>query len=114
MISPLVRRLARQNGLDLREMTGSGPEGLILRADVEHALRAVGVQQVRKDRTAATEPHARTAQAPTPAAGPAVPDVDGDVRVPSRASAVPWPTSSPAAAPRYRTRPAGWTPTRPS
>ncbi|MFD5493522.1 dihydrolipoamide acetyltransferase family protein [Streptomyces sp. NPDC127091] len=82
VISPLVRRLARQNGLDLREMTGSGPEGLILRADVEHALRAVGVQQVRKDRTAATEPHARTAQASTPAAGTAVPDADGDVRVP--------------------------------
>uniref|UniRef100_UPI001ABF1656 biotin/lipoyl-containing protein n=1 Tax=Streptomyces africanus TaxID=231024 RepID=UPI001ABF1656 len=40
VISPLVRRLARQNGLDLRELTGSGPDGLILRADVEYALRA--------------------------------------------------------------------------
>lgn len=40
VISPLVRRLARENGLDLRELRGSGPEGLILRADVEHALRA--------------------------------------------------------------------------
>ncbi|MFJ1972615.1 dihydrolipoamide acetyltransferase family protein [Streptomyces sp. NPDC087903] len=40
VISPLVRRLARENGLDLRELTGSGPDGLILRADVEHALRA--------------------------------------------------------------------------
>lgn len=39
VISPLVRRLARENGLDLREFTGSGPEGLILRADVENALR---------------------------------------------------------------------------
>ncbi|PWI07163.1 branched-chain alpha-keto acid dehydrogenase subunit E2 [Streptomyces sp. NWU339] len=79
VISPLVRRLARQNGLDLREMTGSGPEGLILRADVEHALRAAGAQQVRKDRTAVTEPHVRAAQAHTPTAGTAVPDV---VRVP--------------------------------
>ncbi|MFH9012823.1 dihydrolipoamide acetyltransferase family protein [Streptomyces sp. NPDC017943] len=42
VISPLVRRLARQNGLDLRELTGSGPDGLILRADVEYALRAAG------------------------------------------------------------------------
>ncbi|MDH6214997.1 dihydrolipoamide acetyltransferase family protein [Streptomyces pseudovenezuelae] len=41
VISPLVRRLARQNGLDLRQMTGSGPDGLILRADVEQAMRAV-------------------------------------------------------------------------
>ncbi|MCF3129134.1 dihydrolipoamide acetyltransferase family protein [Streptomyces olivochromogenes] len=40
VISPLVRRLARDNGLDLRQLAGSGPDGLILRADVEHALRA--------------------------------------------------------------------------
>ncbi|AQS68625.1 dihydrolipoamide acetyltransferase family protein [Streptomyces pactum] len=44
VISPLVRRLARQNDLDLRELTGSGPEGLILRADVEYALRAAAAQ----------------------------------------------------------------------
>ncbi|AXE22081.1 2-oxo acid dehydrogenase subunit E2 [Streptomyces globosus] len=40
VISPLVRKLARDNGIDLRVLTGSGPEGLILRADVEAALRA--------------------------------------------------------------------------
>ncbi len=40
VISPLVRRLARQNGLDLRELPGSGPDGLITRADVEHAVVA--------------------------------------------------------------------------
>ncbi|MGW4728970.1 dihydrolipoamide acetyltransferase family protein [Streptomyces shenzhenensis] len=40
VISPLVRRLARDNGVDLRQLTGSGPDGLILRADVEQALRA--------------------------------------------------------------------------
>ncbi|MFJ9633528.1 dihydrolipoamide acetyltransferase family protein [Streptomyces sp. NPDC101175] len=40
VISPLVRRLARENGLELRELTGSGRDGLILRADVEKALRA--------------------------------------------------------------------------
>ncbi|MFI1444603.1 dihydrolipoamide acetyltransferase family protein [Streptomyces fructofermentans] len=40
VISPLVRRLARENGLDLRDLAGSGPEGLILRADVERALRS--------------------------------------------------------------------------
>ncbi|MEU8540220.1 dihydrolipoamide acetyltransferase family protein [Streptomyces sp. NPDC048717] len=38
VISPLVRKLARDRGLDLREVRGSGPEGLILRADVETAL----------------------------------------------------------------------------
>ncbi|MEU7156207.1 dihydrolipoamide acetyltransferase family protein [Streptomyces chrestomyceticus] len=40
VISPLVRRLAREHGLDLREIRGSGPEGLILRTDVETAVRA--------------------------------------------------------------------------
>ncbi|MEU6550591.1 dihydrolipoamide acetyltransferase family protein [Streptomyces sp. NPDC046915] len=39
VISPLVRRLARDNGLDLRQLSGSGRDGLILRADVESALR---------------------------------------------------------------------------
>ncbi|GCB47647.1 dihydrolipoamide acetyltransferase family protein [Streptomyces sp. NL15-2K] len=72
VISPLVRRLARDNGLDLRELTGSGPDGLILRADVEYALRAAAAQGRG---TAPAEPHARvtptrTAPAPAPAATP--------------------------------------------
>ncbi|MFE4512907.1 dihydrolipoamide acetyltransferase family protein [Kitasatospora sp. NPDC056783] len=40
MISPLVRRLAREQGVDLAALTGSGPDGLILRADVERAVAA--------------------------------------------------------------------------
>ncbi|WP_225793102.1 dihydrolipoamide acetyltransferase family protein [Streptomyces aculeolatus] len=40
VISPLVRRIARQSGLDLRAVAGTGPHGLILRADVEAAVRA--------------------------------------------------------------------------
>ncbi|MER5541654.1 dihydrolipoamide acetyltransferase family protein [Streptomyces sp. NPDC002589] len=39
VISPLVRRLAREGGVDLRQLAGSGPDGLILRADVEDVLR---------------------------------------------------------------------------
>ncbi|WP_374774884.1 2-oxo acid dehydrogenase subunit E2 [Streptomyces sp. NBC_01310] len=41
VISPLVRKLARDGGVDLRALHGSGPEGLILRADVEAALAAL-------------------------------------------------------------------------
>lgn len=41
VISPLVRRIAREHGLDLRALTGTGPDGLILRADVERAVSAV-------------------------------------------------------------------------
>lgn len=40
VISPLVRRVAREHGIDLRTVTGSGPEGLVLRADVERAAHA--------------------------------------------------------------------------
>ncbi|WP_405898720.1 2-oxo acid dehydrogenase subunit E2 [Streptomyces sp. NBC_00727] len=40
VVSPLVRRLARQHDLDLRRLAGSGPDGLILRADVESAIRS--------------------------------------------------------------------------
>ncbi|MEV7380064.1 dihydrolipoamide acetyltransferase family protein [Streptomyces lydicus] len=39
VISPLVRRMAREHDLDLREVTGSGRDGLILRTDVECAIR---------------------------------------------------------------------------
>ncbi|MFD8672794.1 dihydrolipoamide acetyltransferase family protein [Streptomyces seoulensis] len=39
VISPLVRKLARDNGVDLHALRGTGPDGLILRADVEAALR---------------------------------------------------------------------------
>ncbi|MGW2909689.1 dihydrolipoamide acetyltransferase family protein [Streptomyces asoensis] len=76
VISPLVRRLARENGLDLRELTGSGPEGLILRADVENALRTA----VASDRAAQTVPAAPAAQAvPRPNGSAAL---DGGRRIP--------------------------------
>ncbi|NEE14559.1 2-oxo acid dehydrogenase subunit E2, partial [Streptomyces sp. SID7499] len=39
VVSPLVRRLARQHDIDLRRLAGSGPDGLILRADVDVAIR---------------------------------------------------------------------------
>ncbi|MFD7560862.1 dihydrolipoamide acetyltransferase family protein, partial [Streptomyces sp. NPDC059835] len=41
VISPLVRKLARDGGIDLRGLAGSGPDGLIMRADVEAALAAL-------------------------------------------------------------------------
>ncbi len=65
VISPLVRRLARENGVDLRRLAGSGPEGLILRADVENALRA-GTAPAGVDGTPSRAVHAGT---PTAAAG---------------------------------------------
>ena len=40
VVSPLVRRLARQQGIDLTTIAGSGRGGLILRGDVEQAAVA--------------------------------------------------------------------------
>src|SRR6202012_850002 len=36
--SPLVRKLARENHLDLSHVTGSGPGGRIIRADISNLL----------------------------------------------------------------------------
>ncbi len=36
--SPLARRLARHNGLDLKLLSGSGPQGAIVKRDIETAL----------------------------------------------------------------------------
>ena len=38
VISPVVRRLARDGGIDVAALTGSGPAGVVLRRDVEAAL----------------------------------------------------------------------------
>jgi len=38
--SPLARRMAEQAGLDLAALTGSGPQGRIVKADIEAALSA--------------------------------------------------------------------------
>ncbi|MGW2522535.1 dihydrolipoamide acetyltransferase family protein [Streptomyces sp. NPDC001617] len=54
VISPLVRRMARDNGIDLTALRPSGPAGVVLRRDVEQAL----AQGARSPREAAprTEP----------------------------------------------------------
>jgi pyruvate dehydrogenase E2 component (dihydrolipoamide acetyltransferase) len=74
VISPLVRRLARENGVDLRRLAGSGPEGLILRADVENALRAgaapAGVDATPSPAAQAGTPTAAAGTPPTTAGAP--------------------------------------------
>ncbi|WP_330435207.1 2-oxo acid dehydrogenase subunit E2 [Streptomyces sp. NBC_00825] len=60
VVSPLVRKLARQHDLDLRKLAGSGRDGLILRADVESAIRALaeGTSAPLSAGAAAPEPEA--------------------------------------------------------
>lgn len=38
VISPLVRQLAKRHDVDISQLTGSGPQGVILRSDVEAAI----------------------------------------------------------------------------
>jgi pyruvate dehydrogenase E2 component (dihydrolipoamide acetyltransferase) len=59
--SPLARRIARERGLDLAGLAGSGPGGRIVKADVEKAIAA------------GPAPAAAQAAAPPPAGAPAGP-----------------------------------------
>lgn len=58
--SPMARHIAAEHGLDLSRISGSGPQGRVIRADVEAALSAP------------------TSEAPQPAAAPAPAAAEGD------------------------------------
>ncbi len=64
--SPLARRMAKQAGLDLAGIAGSGPHGRIVKADIEKTL-AAGAPAAE---AAPTPEKAPAAPAPTPAARP--------------------------------------------
>ncbi|MCP3734882.1 pyruvate dehydrogenase complex dihydrolipoamide acetyltransferase [Sphingomonas sp. RP10(2022)] len=68
--SPLARRIAADKGVDLSGVTGSGPNGRIVKADVEGAKPGAAAPAVAKSDSALA------AAAPAPAAKPAaVPDI---------------------------------------
>ncbi|RAX50440.1 2-oxo acid dehydrogenase subunit E2 [Arthrobacter sp. AQ5-05] len=66
VISPLVRKLARDHGIDIATLNGSGAGGLVLRSDVEAAATATPAPAAR---TAA--PFAEPARVAVPAAAAA-------------------------------------------
>ena len=68
--SPLARRMAKQAGLDLSAITGSGPHGRIVKVDIEAA--------VERGVPAGAKPAPATAPTPTtPPAGAAMPSGPG-------------------------------------
>ena len=62
--SPLARRMADQNGLDLSLVTGTGPRGRIVKRDIEAALQSDTARAPAPDR-----PAPPVAPAPQPATG---------------------------------------------
>jgi pyruvate dehydrogenase E2 component (dihydrolipoamide acetyltransferase) len=68
--SPLAKRLAAQAGLDLASIVGSGPNGRIVKADVEAAIQAAPVAAAA---AAPPTPTAAPATAAAPVPAPAVP-----------------------------------------
>ncbi|TFD62805.1 2-oxo acid dehydrogenase subunit E2 [Cryobacterium suzukii] len=69
VVSPIVRRLARENGFDASMLAGSGPNALVLRSDVEDHIRALTAPTV--------------VVAPPPSAAPTAPDdASADIRIP--------------------------------
>lgn len=56
VISPLVRRMAREHGVDLGEIPGSGGGGLIMRKDVEAAIQSPVVEPVKTEEAPVVQP----------------------------------------------------------
>ena len=87
--SPLVRRMAKEHGIDLASLEGTGAAGRITKDDIEAAIAA------QSGTTAPVAPSTSTAAArptpppPAPAAAPGAPAVHGSQFVPALQLGVP-------------------------
>jgi pyruvate dehydrogenase E2 component (dihydrolipoamide acetyltransferase) len=71
--SPLAKRMAKQAGIDLAMLEGSGPHGRIVKADIERAIQAGVPEKARAAPERARPAEApRRAEAPRPAEAPGV------------------------------------------
>ena len=66
LASPLARRLAEQGGIDLSGLRGSGPNGRIVKADIEAAAKAPRQQQTSQQSREVAIGKGAPQQAPTP------------------------------------------------
>src|SRR5687767_7697236 len=97
MLSPLVRRLASEAGLDVNAITGTGAGGRIRREDVERAIAAKGALAAAGGPT------------PTAPAAPAAAPVASGVAGPQAGRPGPSrPRSLARATRRSRCRESGW------
>jgi pyruvate dehydrogenase E2 component (dihydrolipoyllysine-residue acetyltransferase) len=67
--SPLVRRIARENNVDLAQIPGTGAGGRISKHDIRAAIEGGGASRSSSGVSAAGAAPARIASAPPPAAG---------------------------------------------
>ena len=108
-LSPLVRKMAREYNIDLRQVRGTGAGGRITKQDIEAYMSAQGArtisQAAQPSQPAAPQPQAITQQ---PQAPPQQPQTQAPAR-PAQPAAQP--VSQPAAQPLPPT-PAGAPPTR--
>jgi 2-oxoglutarate dehydrogenase E2 component (dihydrolipoamide succinyltransferase) len=97
LLSPVVRRLVNEHGLDAESITGSGPGGRITRDDVLDHIDAIATGRSPAPSgapaaSAAPAPPATQPAAPATAAAPVAP------AAPARAPAAPATAAAPAAA----------------
>ncbi|GAA1061512.1 dihydrolipoamide acetyltransferase family protein [Agromyces bracchium] len=81
VISPIVRRLAREHGFDASELLGSGPDGLVVRADVEAFITELDEARAGRGTAPAMPSVSSVAATPSAPAAPAAPRA-GEQRVP--------------------------------
>jgi pyruvate dehydrogenase E2 component (dihydrolipoamide acetyltransferase) len=74
-VSPLVRRLAREHGVDLSQVTGSGSGGRVRREDVEAFVQQRGKEPAAKPAAAAAPAAKGEAKPRAAAAAPSTPRV---------------------------------------
>ncbi|MEF2978851.1 dihydrolipoamide acetyltransferase family protein [Subtercola sp. YIM 133946] len=85
VVSPIVRKRARDNGFEASHLRGSGRDGLVLRDDVEAVIRArAGETTTAADAPRPADPSGATPVGATAVVLPAVPSSIGvgDVRIP--------------------------------
>lgn len=70
-VSPIARRIAAEHGIDLAGIRGTGPEGRIVKADVEAAVAVPDASPAEVDPPA--QPVPATPPSPVPAAAPTAP-----------------------------------------
>ena len=66
-LSPLVRKMARENSVDLSQVTGTGAGGRITKFDVEQAIASRGGRTVSQAPPVFAAPESRPAAVPPPA-----------------------------------------------